>query len=530
MPTILSEPCLRLLKELREVEERTEEEVGERIHVSQITRGLGFLYERIRNILDYKEESLWAKNAIFRFLLSYEFQFLEGANIGLSLIQELIRGRYLENDLIPESKAIEIDAILKKYRAVWLITFSEGVTKNKQERLLAEWLLGIAASEIEEVLRKNIKDYLYFRFLYEALLDRVEFPPEINQEAAKLQLYLASFRAFFQADSDMEAWMLWKISFPEWKDNLSEELIKEIGENLPKIKERFDSILSWPLRSKLDNLMKRRSVLVTLLSDILQDHLTQAEELLTDAEKLEANLRLVYERRYQENRQRLRRTAFRAVIFILITKIFFALFIERAYELWTVGSVDKYALSLNILLPPTILMIASLSIRMPGEESNFAKLLVEFNRLLSPDNEALGILRPPKTRSLFANFWLGVLYILNSALTFGILFWFVRTLRFNILSAIIFIFFLSIVSFFALRLRKTANELAAVEETEHWLRQIFDFLIFPIVEVGRFLSWGFRSLNLAVILFDFLLEAPFRAFISILEEWVSFLRERRESL
>jgi hypothetical protein len=531
MPTTLSEATAALIRELRESEAKLKsEEGGEKVHVSHITRGLGFLYERIRNILDYKEEALWAKNAILRILRRKELQFLAGEPLGLLIIQELIRGRYLENDAIPESKARELDAVLDKYRKLWGMTFPEGVAVGKKERDLADWLLGIAACEIEEKLRRERRDFLYFQFLYQSLRDRVQFIPALPEEQAKLQLYLASFRAMFQADKDMEAWMLWRISFPEWRHQPSEELIKNIAQDLLHTRSHIETLLAWPLRWKLDRLVKRRSVLVMLLRDMLEEHLVEAESILTEEEKLETNLRQVYEKRYRENRSRLRRMAFRAVLFIFFTKMVLALGIEMPYEIWKVGKIDHYLLAVNILLPPTILMIASLSIRMPGEEANFSKLLIEFNRLLSPHPEMLGTVKVQKRRSTLALISLSLLYAINFVLTFGVLFWLLRTLHFNVVSALIFIIFLSIVSFFALRLRKTANELAAVEESEHWARQLFEFLIFPIVEVGRALSWGFRSLNFVVLLFDFLLEAPFHSFIAILEEWFAFLRERKESL
>lgn len=531
MPAVLSEATTALIRGLREAEEKAaKEEGGERVHVSHITRGLGFLYERVRNILDYKEESLWAKNAVLRVLRRKELQFLAGESLGLQVIQELIRGRYVENDAVPEAKAKDVDAVLAKYRLLWQTAFPEGIAAGKRERELAEWLFGIAACEVEETLRRDPKDYLYCQFLYQSLRGRTEFVPAIPEDEVKLQLYLASFRALFQADTDMESWMLWRISFPEWRHEPSEELIGEIGRDLAITRARFNAVLSWKLRGKLDRLVKRRSVLVTLLRDMLREHLGEAETLLTDAERVEATLRHVYEKRYRENRQRLRRSAFRAILFIFITKVALALALERTYELWTVGRVNYSGLALNVFLPPAILMAASLSIRMPGEESNFAKLLVEFNRLLAPDRELLAIVRVQKSRTAIAKLSLEILYVANFALTFGLLFWFVRVMRFNPVSAVIFVMFLSIVSFFAIRLRKTANELAAVDEAEHWARQLFDFLTFPIVEVGRALSWGFRSMNVVVLLFDFLLEAPFHSFVAILEEWFSFLRERRESL
>jgi hypothetical protein len=532
MPSILSDASIKLISSLREESKSVAEGIeGEYIHVSNITRGLGFLYERIRNTLDYQEESLWAKNAILRILNRKKIQFLSGQEIGLSLIQELIRGRYLENDCVPLDKASQVDLVLLKYRMLWNAVFQEKSIYSGYKESIFNWILELAACEIEEMLRKNQKDFFYFKFLYESIRERIEFYPKVSPEISDIQIYLSSFRSLFQADNSMEYWMLWRLYFPEWSNSVcSEDYILELSKNIVNIKRNFDEKISWPLRNKLDKIVKRFSVLTMFLRDILDENLAEAEKILTDSRMLEEKLLEVYQRRYNENRARLKRIAFRAILFIFFTKLIFALAIEAPYEVLVLGKVDSYALALNTIIPPIILMIASLSIRMPGEEANFTKLMAEFNKFLGKDSKNISVLRMDKNKSDVVKILIGILYLANFALVFWVLSVIVRALKFNILSAAIFVFFLSVVSLFAIKIRKTANELIAVEEYEHWVRQIFDFMIFPFLEIGRAVSWGFRSLNLVAFLFDFLLEAPFNAFIEIMEEWFSFLRERRESL
>ena len=102
--------------------------------------------------------------------------------------------------------------------------------------------------------------------------------------------------------------------------------------------------------------------------------------------------------------------------------------------------------------------------------------------------------------------------------------------NFNVVDSAIFILFLSLISFFAIRLRKTANELAAVEERDHLVTIIVEFFFFPIIEIGKIISQGISSLNLTAFIFDFLIETPFKTMIKILEEWFAFIRERRQNL
>ena len=92
--------------------------VGEklsRIKVDSFASKIAFIYEKIRNAIDYKEEHLLRKNAIDRVLwrrLNLKFS---TDNIGNSLIKELIRAGYLENNLIPASKSEEVESIINKY-------------------------------------------------------------------------------------------------------------------------------------------------------------------------------------------------------------------------------------------------------------------------------------------------------------------------------------------------------------------------------------------------------------------------------
>jgi hypothetical protein len=52
----------------------------------------------------------------------------------------------------------------------------------------------------------------------------------------------------------------------------------------------------------------------------------------------------------------------------------------------------------------------------------------------------------------------------------------------------------------------------------------------PIVSTGKWLSGKFSSINIFVFFFDFIIEAPFKIFVTVAEEWGKYLNERRENL
>ena len=123
--------------------------VGEklsRIKVDSFASKIAFIYEKIRNAIDYKEEHLLRKNAIDRVLwrrLNLKFS---TDNIGNSLIKELIRAGYLENNLIPASKSEEVESIINKYiRIIELGSIKRRTTAGVK---MFKWLVSICACEV----------------------------------------------------------------------------------------------------------------------------------------------------------------------------------------------------------------------------------------------------------------------------------------------------------------------------------------------------------------------------------------------
>src|SRR3972149_3237673 len=84
------------------------------IHVSSIASTAAFAYERLRYTLDYRDEHLLRRSAIERLLR--QRLFLLGKNhtekIARSILVELIRARYFENDSVPESRVADVARVI----------------------------------------------------------------------------------------------------------------------------------------------------------------------------------------------------------------------------------------------------------------------------------------------------------------------------------------------------------------------------------------------------------------------------------
>ncbi len=142
------------------------------------------------------------------------------------------------------------------------------------------------------------------------------------------------------------------------------------------------------------------------------------------------------------------------------------------------------------------------------------------------------ILKIPKSRKGFnmSSFFIGVLYAVTYVVSFGAIVWILHSFRFSIVSMGFFLLFLSLVSFFGIRLRSAARELVVTSRKENVFGFLFDLLTIPIVRAGQWLSDHSSKINVFVFIMDFIIEAPFKFFVEIFEKLILLIREKREEL
>ncbi|MEO6509279.1 MAG: hypothetical protein ABIO02_04960, partial [Patescibacteria group bacterium] len=134
-----------------------------------------------------------------------------------------------------------------------------------------------------------------------------------------------------------------------------------------------------------------------------------------------------------------------------------------------------------------------------------------------------------KTKKPYLVFGFTVFYSMTFLITLYLIYLALSYLNFNLISKIIFIFFVSVISFFSYRIKSVVNEYK-LEEKEGVLTPIVDFFFIPIVSIGKFLSSEVARFNFFTVIFDFFIEAPFKMLIQVVEEWISFVRARKEEI
>ena len=368
---------------------------------------------------------------------------------------------------------------------------------------------------MEEVVKKSV------------VLERIK----MSEEDRSLQFFMAIRRTFVRSDEAMINYDLWMRSFPEWKEP-SDELLEEFAVNIDEIYDRFETEKNHPLAEKLKAVMKRYSVLFQILEDVIRDDPGAAVQVLRDPEAFEEKVRAACDQRYSSTKNKLRRSAVRAILYIFITKMLLGIILEFPIDMYILRHTNITPIIINSLFHPIFMFIVILWIRAPGDKNtdrivNGLKMIVyEGGNTKSPNRIRADVRRGRLSLALFSVFYLALYF-----LSFGtIIYALDRWLDFSFVSIIIFLFFLSTITFFAIRLRQNAAELLIIKKRQGVTGFIVDIFAIPLVRVGYWFSKKLPKINVFIFIFDVILEAPFKAFIEIFEDWIGFLKEKKEEV
>lgn len=512
----LTQETAKLTEVLAEPEKRGVLPGEEVITVSKTVSAAAVIYEAARNAVEFRAEHLIRRAAIERILKRRVLTNPTGAGIAEALVRELLWARYLENGSVPARKVEEIQETIKKYLVL------------RQEKLaLSDWLLGIASCEIEKKLVPAPHREALTSFVYQVLQRRISLPLEKDKKTHDIQVYIATQRGFALSDEPIIRFHLFISFFPEWINLKPEDTLKI----LPKFDQVYQEIekqLNYPLKDQLRRYVSREVAPFNTIRDLAEESPVEFGKIVSDSQILEEKARKILARRYQETGARLRRAAIRSIIYIFLTKMLLALLLELPFDL-LIGKPNYFALTINSLFPPALMFLVTASIRLPGEENTkkVIEKIKEYVYLEQPVKTTIEIVPPARGKILGSSFT--AIYFLTYLLIFGGIIILLNKAHFNILSQAIFLFFLSVVSFFGYRVRLLTKNYE-ITEKEWVLTPIVDFLFLPILRLGQWLSRELAQINLFIFIFDFVIEAPFKAFFDVIEQWIHFIKVKREEI
>jgi len=114
-----------------------------KIHINEVTSQVAKFYEKVRKVIDWKDDNALRRGAIERILkrklfpnlISGSFKEEDSPKLAQTITQELIRGGHLPNHEVPKSRIDDVSKALTKYLIMLqrVITSSEikSVKKGK---------------------------------------------------------------------------------------------------------------------------------------------------------------------------------------------------------------------------------------------------------------------------------------------------------------------------------------------------------------------------------------------------------------
>ena len=530
-----------------------------KIKVSTLVSRVAFFYEKLRNAVDYDEEHLLRKNAIARILRRQII--IEGAmkqtdalKIANHLLSELIRGSYLPNNKIPETKIAETASLLEKYIILKnkltqkigadLSIYSDiNKAKNliKEKNHLVSWVINLAACEIEENLAPDKIKQIIVNNMFDVLSKNIKLPVDLPyDDDLAIQIYLSIDRNYLKFDEEMLNFVLFKYYNGEWLNinpsgTLSKEEVTEIekiASNLVDLKKVIAEQLEHPLAKELNKIVHHYSLYFSILAETVESNPVKIYSELQSGEKAYFNvLKKICKEKYKKARSRLWRAATRSIIYIFLTKSVFVVLIEVPAIQWFGEPINYVSLMINIAFPALLLFFIVFLSRLP-EEDNTIKIIngIKEISILGDEKKQPIYLRRPAKRKSIKSFVFGLIYSVSFAASVYFIIRVLTAINFNWVSIIIFLFFLAFVSFFSIIVTRGVKDLMVLERKENIGTFLVDLFYMPIILVGRWLSNNVSKVNVFIFIFDFIIEAPFKVLVEIGEDWTKYVRERRDNM
>ena len=504
----------------------------EKITVHQVSGKIAFFYEKLRNTVDYKEEHLLRKNAVERILKRRIMTEKNEYDVSKFLIYELIRARYLPDKQIPEKRIEDVRLIIEKYTFLLNKIPDHTVIIGNKEESLFDWIIGIAAYEIEGVLVPHGEVDAIVDFARKTMEKKISVREElrISTDTRRELIYVAVLKNLIKSDLDMIRYKIFVTRHSDWLFAPSEDKFTRMAEKMESIAVGIDAVINHEYGDNFSRAVKKNLAYFEILQDVASGHPKDIEHIFSHHYHIEDSIKETCVKKYRTAQTKLKRSAIRSIAYIFITKVALALLIEVPYDKFFEGGVRYSTLLINILFPPLLMALVVLAIKVPSKK-NTSLIVTGIESMLYDDDQtpSIQIKGNIPQNSLFSTVF-KLLYLIVFSVSFGGIFYILKILGFNAIGMFFFIFFISVVSYFGARIRKNARELLVVQQKEGITSFLIDLFIMPIEQVGQWLSVKMSNINVFVYVLDFIIEAPFKTFVEIFENWIYYVKEEKDKI
>ncbi len=509
-----------LIDSLHEKSDKAHEE--RRITVNPIVTKFASWYEKLRNAMEFREDEVILRATIERILKRRLLLGGTGATTAKPLVKELLWARYLADNDVGESVVKQIEEAIDLYLQLRLKVIA---LHKFPEAEINDWTYDLMSAEIQYILNAKKPKELMANFMFHVLKDDVAIEDE-KDETKNAQVFMAVRKAFARDDLAFLRYHMFSQYFGRLTPKTLEFSAQHFVQGYNEIKRQ----MNYVHRDKIYTYVKRRTAAFFIFEDILLSKKENLKTILESEEELKESVFEACETRYKGITTRVRTAIIRSFVFILITKLGFAFFVEGTYETLVYGEIHWNSIIVNTTVPPMLMVIVGLFIRAPGNE-NSERVFKFISQLLYENDPVLGnkmLISKAKADHGFMTAF-NILWSIGFVISFGSLILILTRFGFNPVSQFIFLFFLAIVSFLAYRISLLAN-VYRVGEKQGFSTFFVDFLFMPIIRVGRKLTQSIAQINIFLMMFDFFIEAPFKYLFAFFDQWFYYLHTKSEEL
>lgn len=540
---VLSPEIQKLIEQYqRNLMAQKPQKVVSTIHVDEVASKVAALYEKIRQVIDWKEEHLVRRTAIERILkrmlLSEISEALTATDFKLeeiaeSLVAELVRGGHLANDSVPRFKVTQVEQVLAKY--IYILKNCPGkdtFSGSKKKIDLYHWILAVAACEAESILSPSLKEEALIECMTNIMAKSISVNSgfALTDEAKWIQTYIAVHRALFHLDSPIIAYHLLRYYYPDW-DNLSLSRLGEITNQIFDMAGYIERELSHSLAGHFSAICESYDTVYLLLGDIL-GLFEKPESIpgeLANPSQLRNLMEIAYYRRLKTLKSRLFRMAAYSTLSIFIGNALSLFVVEVPLAKLVYGKFSPFAMAVDVLFP-TALMFLLVALVRPPSKKNLHQLITHARKVVYQQERDVYEIRVSQKKGVLMGVFVKFLFFLFTVVSLGTTVFIFYISRIPVTSIAIDAVNVAIIIGAALWIRGWARELTIGTEERGFLTLVFDSLTVPLAKFGSWLSARWRKFTSASIIFTALVDMPFLTFIDFIESWNQFLKEQRRKI
>jgi len=496
-------------------------ELDEDEEIEETGDSMARMYERVRNLIEYKDDHLVKRYAIERMLKRNLIIELRQQDFSIQFLNEFVMAGYIERPKIFSDLKEQIQKTISKYQKA--VRLASGYEAKK-------WLVSIASCEIEEILFPSPARYALARAMFETMKPRLNFSRRLPAREKDIQVFLAVLKSLSKVDNIYLSYYLAKVYLPEWFDKKSSEnqRLRSVPQ-LTRLSRQLRRELQNPLSPKIGAAIRKYSVYFNVLYGAALANLAKIQKVFQNPESLKFAVQLSAEEAYDREMRKFWKRVKRSLAFLVITKVILAIVVEYPYDLYIAKNVNFLPLVINLVFPPLYLLALSTTVRRPSAENSSLIARGVSEIVYSREEKPISEIRLEESRT-FSDWALNLFFILTFGISFGLAIWILRILHFNLLGIVIFLFLFSVVSFFNALVRQPVRTFLIAREKEGFIGVIIDTLSIPFVRIGKWMSINFSRVNVFIFLFDVIIEAPFKVFIRFIQEWSGFIRRKKEEI